>query len=74
MQGNSIVVLDEINRHYIDIPANLQWKDIQVKVDDDYLSGDLMSVYGYETKGVPFRSMKDVLNCPYLSGKTKAYA
>ena len=48
MQGNSIVVLDEINRHYIDIPANLQWKDIQVKVDDDYLSGDLMSVYGYE--------------------------
>ena len=48
MQGNSIVVLDEINRHYIDIPANLQWKDIQVNVDDDYLSGDLMSVYGYE--------------------------
>ncbi|UOY06724.1 hypothetical protein L0P88_22730 [Muricauda sp. SCSIO 64092] len=49
-------------------------KDIQVKVDDDYLSSDLMSVYGYEKTWVPFKSTKDLLNCPHLDGKTKAYA
>ncbi|BFP43367.1 hypothetical protein FGF1_42120 [Flavobacteriaceae bacterium GF1] len=49
-------------------------KDIPVNVDDDYLSSDLISVYGYEKTRVPFRSMKDVWNCARLGGKTKAYA
>ena len=55
-------------------PSQFAMKDIQVNVDDDYLSSDLRTVYGYEKTAVPFKSMKTLKECPHLGGKKEAYA
>ncbi len=49
-------------------PCQFSMKDIQVNVDDDYLSSDLESVYGYQKKEVPFTSMQELYDCIYLGG------
>jgi hypothetical protein len=51
-------------------PAQLMMTDIQINVDDDYLSSDLKSVYGYEKTKVDFKSMQELYDCAYLGGKT----
>jgi len=55
-------------------PAQFTMEDIQVNVDDDYLSSDLKSVYGYEKTEVPFNSMQELYECSHLGGKKVAYA
>jgi len=55
-------------------PAQFEMTDIQVNVDDDYLSSDLRTVYAYQKAPVPFTSMKILKECPHLGGKTEAYA
>jgi len=55
-------------------PCQFTMDDIQVNVDDDYLSSDLKSVYHYQKTKVPFRSMQDVKNCQHLGGKKSIYA
>lgn len=47
-------------------PCQFTMDDIQVNVDDDYLSNDLSQVYGYDKTPVPFESTKALLNCPNL--------
>ncbi len=53
-------------------PAQFTMTDIQVNVDDDYLSSDLKSVYGYEKTKVDFKSMKELYECTYLGGKSNS--
>ncbi|WP_350291959.1 FMN-binding glutamate synthase family protein [uncultured Croceitalea sp.] len=53
-------------------PAQFTMTDIQVNVDDDYLSSDLKSVYGYEKTKVDFKNMQDLYDCTYLGGKTNS--
>ncbi len=53
-------------------PAQFTMTDIQVNVDDDYLSSDLKSVYGYEKTKVGFNSMKELYECTYLGGKSNS--
>ena len=55
-------------------PCEFTMNDIQVNVDDDYLSSDLKMVYGYEKTAVPFTSMNELKECIYLGGKKEAYA
>lgn len=55
-------------------PCQFTMSDIQVNVDDDYLSSDLKNVYGYEKTKVPFNTIKELETCSYLGGKTSAYA
>ncbi|GMN05076.1 FMN-binding glutamate synthase family protein [Croceitalea sp. MTPC5] len=50
-------------------PCQFTMNDIQVNVDDDYLSSDLKTVYGYEKTPVAFESMKELHDCIYLGGK-----
>ncbi|MEM9647605.1 MAG: FMN-binding glutamate synthase family protein [Bacteroidota bacterium] len=50
-------------------PSQFTMNDIQVNVDDDYLSSDLESVYGYQKIVVPFDSMEALHNCIYLGGR-----
>ena len=49
-------------------PCQFTMCDVQVNVDDDYLSSDLKTVYGYEKTTVPFKSMQDLYDCCYLGG------
>ncbi|GMN08989.1 FMN-binding glutamate synthase family protein [Croceitalea sp. MTPC9] len=51
-------------------PAQFMMTDIQVNVDDDYLSSDLKSVYGYEKTPVDFNGVQELYDCTYLGGKT----
>lgn len=51
-------------------PSQFTMCDIQVNVDDDYLSSDLKSVYGYQKHPVAFKSMQELYNCVYLGGKS----
>ena len=55
-------------------PCQFTMEDIQVNVDDDYLSSDLKSVYGYQKTVVPFNSMEELRECQHLGGKKTAYA
>ena len=50
-------------------PCQFTMNDIQVNVDDDYLSSDLEAVYSYKKTQVPFTSMQELYNCNYLGGK-----
>ncbi|NJB35750.1 FMN-binding glutamate synthase family protein [Croceivirga sp. JEA036] len=50
-------------------PCQFTMEDIQVNVDDDYLSSDLKSVYGYQKTAVPFTSLNEFYNCIHLGGK-----
>ncbi|WP_073176487.1 FMN-binding glutamate synthase family protein [Flagellimonas flava] len=50
-------------------PSQFTMNDIQVNVDDDYLSSDLESVYGYQKTTVPFDSMQALHDCIYLGGR-----
>ncbi len=52
-------------------PCQFTMKDIQVNVDDDYLSSDLKTVYGYEKTTVPFENMQKLYDCSYLGGTLK---
>ncbi len=54
-------------------PCQFTMNDIQVNVDDDYLSSDLSSVYGYEKQDVPFYGMQELYDCPHLGGKPLEY-
>ena len=47
-------------------PCQFKMSDVQVNVDDDYLSSDLQGVYGYEKTPVPFNSTAELFNCPSL--------
>lgn len=51
-------------------PCQFTMNDIQVNVDDDYLSSDLEAVYGYEKAAVPFTSMQELYDCSHLGGKS----
>ncbi|WP_394971751.1 FMN-binding glutamate synthase family protein [uncultured Croceitalea sp.] len=53
-------------------PSQFTMSDIHVNVDDDYLSSDLKTVYGYEKTNVAFNSMQELYDCTYLGGKFKA--
>lgn len=50
-------------------PCQFNMEDIQVNVDDDYLSSDLRRVYRYQKEKVPFESMQKLYECAYLGGK-----
>ncbi len=50
-------------------PCQFKMTDIQVNVDDDYLSSDLKKVYGYEKMPIAFKSMQELYDCSYLGGK-----
>ena len=49
-------------------------EDIQVNVDDDYLSSNLKSVYEYQKTKVPTTLMDALIDCMHLAGKQIAYA
>lgn len=49
-------------------PCQFNMNDIQVNVDDDYLSSDLEAVYGYSKTEVPFKGMQELHDCVYLGG------
>ena len=57
-------------------PCEFTMNDIQVNVDDDYLSGDLETVYNYQKTKVPFEGMQSLYNCSHLGGQKNktAYA
>ncbi|MBO6534230.1 MAG: FMN-binding glutamate synthase family protein, partial [Muricauda sp.] len=50
-------------------PCQFNMDDVQVNVDDDYLSSDLKSVYGYQKEKVNFNSMQQLFDCEHLGGK-----
>ncbi len=51
-------------------PCQFKMNDIQVNVDDDYLSSDLEAVYGYKKADVAFSSMQELYECSHLGGKS----
>ncbi|MEN1786162.1 MAG: FMN-binding glutamate synthase family protein [Bacteroidota bacterium] len=55
-------------------PCQFTMEDIQVNVDDDYLSSNLKKVYQYNKTQVPFVSMSELHECPYLEHKNIAHA
>ena len=50
-------------------PCQFKMDDVQVNVDDDYLSSDLKSVYRYQKEKVDFDSMQHLFDCEHLGGK-----
>ena len=52
-------------------PCQFTMNDIQVNVDDDYLSSDLSQVYKYQKTEVPFESTLELQNCPALGSRSK---
>jgi glutamate synthase domain-containing protein 2 len=50
-------------------PCQFTMNDIQVNVDDDYLSSDLEAVYRYKKVVVPFESMQSLYECSHLGGR-----
>jgi len=50
-------------------PCQFTMNDIQLNVDDDYLSSDLEAIYHYKKVAVPFESMQDLYDCVHLGGK-----
>lgn len=47
-------------------PCQFNMEDVQVNVDDDYLSSDLRRVYRYQKDFVPFNGMESLKNCEHL--------
>lgn len=47
-------------------PCQFNMEDIQVNVDDDYLSTNLRQVYKYQKDPVPFNSMQELHDCLHL--------
>ncbi len=50
-------------------PCQFTMNDIDVNVDDHYLSKELDKTYLYNKTPVPFTSMQDLKDCIYLGGK-----
>ncbi|RIV68620.1 FMN-binding glutamate synthase family protein [Flagellimonas aequoris] len=50
-------------------PCQFHMEDIQVNVDDDYLSSNLRSVYKYQKEKVDFDSMQKLYDCVHLGGQ-----
>jgi len=51
-------------------PCQFTMKDIDVNVDDHYLSKELDKTYLYTKTPVPFNSMQDLKDCLYLGGSS----
>ncbi len=51
-------------------PCQFKMEDIDVNVDDHYLSKELDKTYMYNKTPVPFTSMQDLKDCMYLGGKS----
>jgi len=51
-------------------PCQFTMSDIDVNVDDHYLSKELDKTYMYHKTPVSFNSMQDLKNCMYLGGKS----
>src|SRR5690606_38075172 len=47
-------------------PCQFHMEDIQVNVDDDYLSTNLRQVYKYQKDKVPFESIEELYRCAHL--------
>ncbi|NKI32437.1 FMN-binding glutamate synthase family protein [Croceivirga thetidis] len=62
-------LLEITNASGYEHPCQFNMEDVQVNVDDDYLSSDLRRVYGYQKDQVPFEGMESLLKCPHLGGK-----
>ena len=50
-------------------PCQFNMHDIQVNVDDNDLTRNLRTTYGYNKSEVAFESMQQLNNCEYLGGK-----
>jgi len=50
-------------------PCEFKMSDININVDDHYLSKELDKTYKYEKTIVPFTTMQDLKDCIYLGGK-----
>jgi len=50
-------------------PCQFTMKDIDVNVDDHYLSKELDKTYMYNKTPVPFNSMQELKDCMHLGGK-----
>jgi glutamate synthase domain-containing protein 2 len=50
-------------------PCQFKMNDIDVNVDDSYLSKELDKTYLYSKTEVPFKSMQALKDCTYLGGK-----
>jgi len=50
-------------------PCQFTMKDIDVNVDDSYLSKELDKTYLYEKTPVPFEGIRQLKDCIYLGGK-----
>ena len=51
-------------------PCQFHMEDIQVNVDDDYLSTNLRQVYKYQKDKVPFDSIQELYDCVHLGSTT----
>lgn len=49
-------------------PCQFKMTDIDVNVDDHYLTKELARTYMYEKDPVAFKGMQSLLDCPYLGG------
>ncbi|MCO4821886.1 MAG: FMN-binding glutamate synthase family protein [Flavobacteriaceae bacterium] len=50
-------------------PCQFKMTDVDVNVDDHYLSKELNKTYMYDKTVVPFSKMEDLENCKHLGGK-----
>jgi len=50
-------------------PCQFKMSDVDVNVDDHYLSKELDRTYMYNKTPVPFKTMQDLKDCIYLGGK-----
>ncbi|MBY0425808.1 MAG: FMN-binding glutamate synthase family protein, partial [Cytophagales bacterium] len=49
-------------------PAQMKMTDVDISMGDNNLTQTLKDAYGYEKVEVPFTSMEELYNCPYLGG------
>ncbi len=50
-------------------PCEFKMSDVDINVDDHYLSKELDKTYLYTKTPVPFKNMQDLKDCIYLGGK-----
>lgn len=50
-------------------PCQFTMKDVDLNVDDSYLSKELDRTFQYEKTPVPFESMQHLKDCLYLGGR-----
>ena len=50
-------------------PCQFKMTDVDLNVDDSYLSKEVDKTFGYTKTHVPFESMHTLQNCTYLGGK-----